>query len=364
MSNQPDDGFLNAAFLSDRAPGDRSPVDGFPGPLPSRSELRPRRRRPGRIVGGALAAVAALAALLVWAPWDTERGQAIADGLVVWLEPAPTEIRQLADSTGMSEAGRLIFFASTPELDTAEAFNVHCPVDEQIVLGCYSNREIYLFRVTDERLAGTNEVTAAHEMLHAAYHRLPQGERERIGALITAYVATLPQDHPLFAILETYDADDHADELHARLGTEFAELTPELEAHYARYFDDRALVVAHYETANAALNANSARIAQLTAQLDALGADIDTRRRTWDAESLALDADIQRYNAAGWTPTSDREYDELNARSDAREAQRVAISRDIDRYNALVEELNRLSADSALLYDHLDSMAGARQPAP
>jgi hypothetical protein len=344
-------------------PDDRRVEPSMP-PLPSRAELRRERRGAGRVVGISLAAVAGLTALLVWAPWDPERVQALNDQVVVWLEPAPAEIVQLAESTGMSEAGRRIFFASTPELDTADTFNASCPVDEQIVLGCYTRREIFLFRVTDERLAGTNEVTAAHEMLHAAYDRLPDGERGRIDALIAAYVASLPEDHPLFEIMATYPEESQADELHARLGTEFAELTPELEAHYARYFDDRTLVLAHYESANAALNANNARIAELTAELDTLGADIDARRAAWDAASAELDADIERYNQGGWTPTSDREYRELTARWDAREAERVEISADIDRYNALVEELNRLSADSAVLYDHLDSMAGSRQPAP
>ena len=35
------------------------------------------------------------------------------------------------------------------------------------VLGCYANREISIFNVTDQRLDGIREVTAAHEMLHA-----------------------------------------------------------------------------------------------------------------------------------------------------------------------------------------------------
>ncbi len=288
----------------------------------------------------------------------------MADQVTIWISPSPAEISALADATGMSETGRRIFLASTPELDDAENFNTHCPVDEQIVLGCYTAREIYLYRVTDDRLQGTNEVTAAHEMLHAAYDRLPDSERTRIDGLIDAFVDALPDDHALFTVIESYPDKAHADELHSRLGTEFTELTPELESYFGRYFDDRTLVLAQHAKSTAALDAANARIAELSAELDALGADVETRRATWEADSAELDADIERYNAAGWTPTSDREYRELQARWDAREAARLALVADIDRYNALVAELNELSAASNELYQELDSMAGAREPAP
>jgi len=325
---------------------------------------RERQRRRGGRVWTIVLAVVAVAILLVLAPWDPYRGQAVSDQVTIWLNPSPPEISELAAASGMSETGRRIFFASTPELDDANDFNTHCPVDEQIVLGCYAAREIYLYRITDERLRGTNEVTAAHEMLHAAYERLPDSERTRVDALIDTFVGALPDDDPLFAILQSYPAESHADELHSRLGTEITELTPELESYFGRYFDDRSLVLAEYAHSTAALDAVGAKIAELTAQLDALGADIEARRSAWDADSADLDSDIERYNASGRTPTSDREYRELQSRWDAREAARVALVADIDRYNAMVAELNELSAANNELYQELDSMAGAREPAP
>lgn len=324
----------------------------------------PRQSRRGRRIWAAVAAVVAVAVLLALAPWDPHRGQALADQVTIWFSPSPAEIAELADATGMSETGRRIFLASTPELDDADDFNTHCPVEEQIVLGCYAAREIFLFRVTDERLQGTNEVTAAHEMLHAAYERLPASEKAHIDALIDAFVDTLPDDHPLFTVMAGYPAESHSDELHSRLGTEITDLSPELETYYGRYFDERSRVLALFAQSTATIDAANARIAELTAELDALGADIESRRATWEADSAELDADIERYNSTGWTPTSDREYRELQARWDAREAARLELVADIDRYNALVAELNELSAASNELYQELDSMAGAREPAP
>ena len=36
----------------------------------------------------------------------------------------------------------------------------------------------YIYNVNDERLNGLKEVTAAHEMLHAAYERLPESDKK------------------------------------------------------------------------------------------------------------------------------------------------------------------------------------------
>ncbi len=46
------------------------------------------------------------------------------------------------------------------------------------ILGCYnpSSRDIYIYNVTNSELDGVKEVTAAHEMLHAAWERLSESE--------------------------------------------------------------------------------------------------------------------------------------------------------------------------------------------
>ena len=327
--------------------------------------VRPRpepRRSVGRKIAAIAAAVVVAAGVIFWAPWDPDRGHEIVDQVTIWVSPSPAEVVALADAAGLSETGRRIFLASTPELDDAPDFNSHCPVEEQIVLGCYGGGRIYVFRVTDERLAGTNEVTAAHEMLHAAYERLSGPDREDVDSQLASLVESLPDDHRLREELAAYSPEERADELHSRAGIELETLPPALARYYNRYFEDRAGIQELFRQSNAALDATLDRIDEITAELDELGADIEVRRSAWDRESAALDDDIQAYNEAGWTPDSDRQYEELVARSDARERERLDISADIDRYNDLIDELDTLNATGSELYDELDSMAGTREP--
>ena len=326
---------------------------------------RERQRRRGGRVWAVVVAVVAVAVLLVLAPWDPYRGQAMADQVTIWLSPSPAEISALADATGMSETGR----QDLPRLDPGARRRRRL---QHPLPGRRADRARLLHRAGDLPLPGHRRAAAGHQRGHGgardAARRLRTPSRVRAGRGSTR--SSTPSWKPCRTttrsspILQSYPAESHADELHSRLGTEITELTPELETYFGRYFDDRSLVLAEHAHSTAALDAANARIAELTAQLDALGADIEARRSAWDADSADLDADIERYNAAGWTPTSDREYRELQNRWDAREAARLALVADIDRYNALVAELNELSAASNELYQELDSMAGAREPAP
>src|SRR5688572_22638764 len=86
----------------------------------------------------------------------------------------PAKIVKLADDTNMTDTGRRLFYVNYPEVNDRNTFSEHCDFgEESIVLGCYvSGQGIFLFSVDDPRLKGIVQVTAAHEMLHAAYERL------------------------------------------------------------------------------------------------------------------------------------------------------------------------------------------------
>ncbi len=110
--------------------------------------------------------------------WVLNNQYVIRDWFALRGYDAPAYVVQYADDTAMSDYGRRIFYVTKPELNDQEQFNENCATPEKsLVLGCYTGGRIYVYSVDDERLDGVEEVTAAHEMLHAAYARLSSGEK-------------------------------------------------------------------------------------------------------------------------------------------------------------------------------------------
>lgn len=329
---------------------------------PPAGGYRPRRRRRpvGRWILAALG-VLLLAGVIAAAPWDAGRRQAYADQWVVWTDPPSAQIEELADDLALTETGRRIFFATRPQIETARDFEAHCPVEAEVVLGCYYRGRIFVYDVTDERLAGTVESTTAHELLHALYGRMDPAEEIRIDALVADYVSTLPEDDSVLAIVKTYPAGQQADEWHSRLGTSYATLPEALERHYAQVFTDRQRVVAYDGASREQIEGYSDRIQQLSTELDAASADLSTRSAAYDSDISALNADIAAFNeradSGGFSSQGefDRERAEIVARQEALEAQRLALNADVDSYNAKVAELKTLDSERAELYAHLDS---------
>ena len=136
-------------------------------------------------------------------------------------EPS-VKITALATNAGMSDKGRKIFYVTHPEVQDKAAFYKSCEEGEtSVVLGCYKPRDgIYLLRVDDARLAGVEEVTAAHEMLHAAYARLSFSEKKRLTNLINDTYNNLT-DPTIDAKVKLYKESgaDVTNELHSILGS-------------------------------------------------------------------------------------------------------------------------------------------------
>jgi hypothetical protein len=92
------------------------------------------------------------------------------------------QIASVNSSIGLTPLGQKLLYVNQPEVYTNRAdFASKCPIDMEktIILGCYitGDRGIFLFEPSDSRLAGVVETTAAHELLHAAYERLPSDEK-------------------------------------------------------------------------------------------------------------------------------------------------------------------------------------------
>jgi hypothetical protein len=320
---------------------------------------------------GVVSVLVLVGVLLVLSPWDRARGQWLQDQFVVLTQPSPADIVAIADATGMSDDGRLIFLASTPEVEQADSFNDDCRVESEGTLGCFDGADIYIYEVTDPRLQGTIEVTAAHEMLHAAYQRLSDEERRDVDAWVAEAVAALPQDDPVFLDMQAYPREQWPDEWHSRIGTEFTDLPAELKAHYDRYFDDRSKVLALDEASTALLDELAGQLDALAAEVAALDSQVAARSAAYDAALAAYDADVAAFNSQADSGgfSSQAEFDAARAalvqRQADLEAERVALNAQVDHYNELVDQLTALDADYADLYQSLDSTdPPADSPAP
>ena len=180
----------------------------------------------------------------------------IEDQLNLVPKAPSAEVKQLAQSTTMTPLAQRLFYRQQPTLEPPSMFWEQCKVPHgNIVLGCYIEEKKGAFRkrskiviqnVIDPKFSGTMEVTAAHEMLHAAYARLEKQQREEIFQQLHA--ARQQVENPrllnLLANYETQGKDRYGHELYAHLGTELEDLgNPALEEHYKQYFRDRQKVV-------------------------------------------------------------------------------------------------------------------------
>lgn len=274
----------------------------------------------------------------------------------------PTEqVVKLADSTSMVGRGRELFYVSEPAIEGRDSFNIHCTNhnEQSIVLGCYRAQQIYLFDVTDERLAGVEEVTAAHEMLHAAYERLSNDEKQRVNAMLDPQIKALA-DPRLLNLIKLYNKQEPGqlyNEMHSILGTEYRELSAELENYYKQYFSDRLKVVSYSERYEAVFTASQERIAGLDARLDELKKGIEANNAALETRQRELERDSDRLNAL--RQSNPEQYNQAVPGYNAQVREFNALVNQtkqlIDEFNALVEQRNKEAAAQNDLYHQLDS---------
>lgn len=312
-------------------------------------------RRTARIAVASVLVVAILIAGL----WALTHVQRIKDQIAVFTFTPSTQLEGYADRATLTGEGRFLFFASRPVVETGAAFNDVCAAQREDVgiLGCYlhSDQSIHLFDVTDARLDGLEEVVAAHELLHAAWDRMSPAEQATLEPLLEAEAATRADD-PVFAKTLAYYATaepgERDNELHSIIGTEFATISPQLEAHYATYFSNRAAIVAMHEKSDAVFTAQQQQITALQSQLDAIAAGINADYASYNAGYDQLGRDIADFNARAnnGSFTSQAQFDSeratLMGRQAALDADYASISARQTQYNGLLDQLRALNAQA------------------
>jgi hypothetical protein len=298
--------------------------------------------------------------------------QSVIDHIAVWQYKPSAEVATFADRVDLSEAGKFLFYASQPSLEGTQAFNAKCSRLERTtaVLGCYDGRIIYVYDVPNPTLDGIREVTAAHEMLHAAYQRLSGGDLKKVNALVEAEYEKLRNNAEFAERMAFYartEPGERDNELHSIIGTEVASISPDLEAYYKTYFDDRSKVVAlhtHYASIFASLQVRSD---ELSSQMTVLADAIEQESKAYNGNVNQLNTDIAAFNARAKNGTFssqaqfNSERSALIARSTALEDQRAAINDKRTQYDKLREELSSIASESEALNRSIDSSLA---PAP
>lgn len=323
----------------------------------------------GKRVAKGAAIVLALAVVVGGTVAFTYRGDIRDHFLASSFDPSP-RIEQIHDSMDLTARGDRVFLASQPEIGGRDVFNKWCAgvdhTEEGHVLGCYTQRQIRLFEVSDERLSGVVETTAAHELLHAIWARMSQSDRDEMSKTLFAeykkLAATDQQFKERMSVYESLSKPAFANELHSVFGTEVRALAPELEQHYSRWLENRAVIVDFYDGYHAVFVELRAEADRLSSELEALRADIEARSEQYDADVAQFNADAadfrdrnERYEFSGQRELFDQVRGELLARQDNLNAARDAIQADTNRYNDMREQLIALNDVSIELNDVLDS---------
>lgn len=309
--------------------------------------------------------VIAFVTVLLWAgavgAWLNQ--QAIHDWWRLRSYEPNQEIVALADTVKMTDYARQVFYVQHPAVEPASSFNQYCRHGNEftIVLGCYiSGQGIYIFRVDDKRLQGIEEVTAAHEMLHAVYERLSEQDRILIDKTTRLYFESRATDKLRQTIgqYENNDPSSVPSELYAILGTEVRNIPSDLERHYATYFTDRTRVVALAEQYEQAFSERKEKIDALAKELTRLKDTIDTQRSLLDAESRALSTEYDRINRISNTadPQSFRQVaEEYNERVRQYNEAVAQITELIETYNETYEIYQSVVLEQQDLFNAIDS---------
>lgn len=153
----------------------------------------------------------------------------------------PTEIVQIADGADMSETGRKLFYRFEPQLLSGNDLKSQCG---DHALGCAEGRYIYIldYPNTGSREYYQSIVTAGHEMLHIAYSRLSDAQKQDIHSMLDDQLKS-PNLQDVDKKLKSYPASDYYNEAHSFVGTEVLNLNSDLEQYYQTYFNDRKPII-------------------------------------------------------------------------------------------------------------------------
>lgn len=308
-----------------------------------------------------LALLVVLAAVLVAAA----NLQSIEDWIKLRDYTPPAEVSQLAREDTMTAKSQHLFYLNHPELiGDKTQFRQACPQSEQtIVLGCYHSDEdgIAVYSVSDSRLNGVEEVTAAHEMLHAAYDRLNASDKSSVDKMLNDYYSSSLKDQRIIDTINAYkksEPNDVVNEMHSIFGTEVASLPQPLENYYKQYFNNRQAVVGFSNKYESVFVQNQQQLDSLKSEIDRLKDELNIDKQNIQNQEAALDAENHRMQsllASGRTSEYNAGVNSYNAKAAALRSAIASYNTGVQRVNALVDQYNQLAYTQENLYQSLDT---------
>lgn len=275
------------------------------------------------------------------------------------------ELSKIVSSIDLTSRATTILRATHPELQQREEFNQSCNSHSQelYVLGCYKEDldRLYVYNVKSSDLPGVREVTTAHEMLHAAFHRLHFWEKPNLEKQLQAVYNQLPRDSDLRISMGTYPKDEFHNELHSRIGTEIANLPSELEAYYTRYFNNRQQIVKFNEQYHNVFSKLKHENEQLKQSIESKKQIVESRTTNYRNSQQSLNEDIAKFNhnAASGHFTNQLDFENqrrnLIQRSNQLKKDYEQLSNDIESLNHDITKYNQNIYHNNQLIDQINS---------
>jgi hypothetical protein len=291
--------------------------------------------------------------------------QAIEDWAKLHNYSPPAEIAKLVSEDTMTDKAQHLFYINHPELiGDKTQFRQACKQSEQtIVLGCYHSLEagIAIYNVSDARLNGVQEVTAAHEMLHAVYDRLNSEEKNNVNSMLMDYYDNGLTDTRIKSTIDAYrqtEPNDVVNEMHSVFGTEITSLPAPLENYYKKYFTNRQAVTDFSDQYESVFTQNQSQLADLKRQIEQLKSQLNSDKQNIQTQEATLSAENRRMQsllASGKTDEYNSSVNSYNAHVNAIKASIASYNSNVQKVNSLVDQYNQLAYTQESLYNSLDT---------
>ena len=232
----------------------------------------------------------------------------------------------------LTQPAKAALYRSKAQIDSKTSFNQDCETKpHELELGCFFHGRIYVLQIDNENLAPEMDVVTSHELLHAVWANMSSQDKKTLGAELEKEYSRVANDdlRQRMAGYAQSEPGEQDNELHSILGTEFADLSPTLERHYAKYFANRSVIVAAHAQYESVF---SSRRTELETELSQIRAE--------KAQLAVLNRQLESYKAAGQVDTYNSLVPQQNRMVDQINTEIAGYRQGVDEYNALSKSLD------------------------